>query len=1063
MKKHLWLMAAVFLIGGLCGFASSAWAENRGPSGEESVWVTMGEDVFSQLVKHPEVLSDPMPTKAMASDSGVVVTRFLNRDLLRISRFVHAKANRCAGFVVHNSFEEAVQTLESARRGSYKALTKSFTVDQQTLVNQLLPDVTASNIYDTIEHLSTQYNNRYYLNNTGEQSALWIRDLWQQYAGARSDVTVTTYSHSGYIQPSVILTIQGATLPNEVVVLGGHLDSIKSGATNTDPATVAPGADDNASGIAALSEAIRVLMANGVVPDRTIKFMGYAAEEVGLRGSGDIAQDHQDAGTNVISVLQLDMTGFNGSVQDIALIDDYTNAELSAFVGNLVDTYQPTLQWTYSTCGYGCSDHASWHNRGYPAAMPFEARFGDHNSAIHTSNDTLQTLGNTADHAVKFSKLAVSFAVETAMAACSPPAVADAGPDVMVNEGNSVLIGTPAQAGNSYSWSPGGATTAQVSVSPTSTTTYTVTSTTSCGSAQDSTTVTVIPAGSNGPQTAAFDVGLGVPACAVAGSSCDSVGLLDGRGSVGPEANASNTLDGCTDGNSGSYHGDESIDRMVVSSLDSSDFVEGATVRIDTTVWAYSTGSSDTLDLYYAADASNPAWVLIDSIVPSGGGEQTISANYNLPAGSLQAIRANFRYQGSPSTCGSGNYDDTDDLVFAVGTAGPECVVNADCADGAYCNGAEVCNGGSCESGTAPTCDDGVSCTVDTCNESTDACDFTTDDNACDNGLFCDGGETCDAVLGCQVGTAPNCDDGVSCTVDACDEGSDGCANTPDHGVCANGLFCDGTETCDPVLGCQGGTDPCLGGACDEAGDVCLECTLDADCDDGLFCNGAETCLGGTCQGGSDPCPGQTCNESTDVCESAQPVTVTFTSIAGDDGWVRESNETSNVGGSSSATGSGSRPIRPGDAGQDRQYKSILSFDTSTIPAGATIQSATLRLRRGTVRGSNPFTSGFGQCLIDIQSGGFSGSTALQASDFQAVATATAVGSLSNAMSNGDWSEGGLNSAGLSAINTSGITQARIYFEVDDNDDGGDDHMGYYSGNHSSASNHPQLVVTYIP
>ena len=116
-----------------------------------------------------------------------------------------------------------------------------------------------------------------------------------------------------------------------------------------------------------------------------------------------------------------------------------------------------------------------------------------------------------------------------------------------------------------------------------------------------------------------------------------------------PEPNQPNTLDTCTDGTSGTYHSDESNDRIVVSTLDGQDFSEGATVEIDATVWAWSTGSSDTLDLYYAADANNPTWVFITSIVPPAGGAQTLSAQYVLPAGGLQAVRANFRYQGTAS------------------------------------------------------------------------------------------------------------------------------------------------------------------------------------------------------------------------------------------------------------------------------------------------------------------------------------------------------------------------------------------------------------------------------
>lgn len=74
---------------------------------------------------------------------------------------------------------------------------------------------------------------------------------------------------------------------------------------------------------------------------------------------------------------------------------------------------------------------------------------------------------------------------------CVPQAIADAGPDQNITAGQSVTIGTPARSGHTYSWTPGGATTAQITVSPTVTTTYTVTASTSCGSTTDSVTVTV--------------------------------------------------------------------------------------------------------------------------------------------------------------------------------------------------------------------------------------------------------------------------------------------------------------------------------------------------------------------------------------------------------------------------------------------------------------------------------------------------------------------------------------------------------------------------------------------
>jgi hypothetical protein len=192
----------------------------------------------------------------------------------------------------------------------------------------------------------------------------------------------------------------------------------------------------------------------------------------------------------------------------------------------------------------------------------------------------------------------------------------------------------------------------------------------------------------------------------------------------------------------------------------------------------------------------------------------------------------------------------------------------------------------------------------------------------------------------------------------------------------------------------------------------------------------------------------------------AAPTVVTLTSLAAQDGWVLESSETSNAGGSLSATASNTSALRAGDATSDRQYRAVVSFDTSAIPDGATILSATLRLRRGTVSGTNPFTT-HGTCWADVESGGFSGSTALETGDFQATATAVQAASLSNATSNGAWSEGSLNAAGLAAIDGTGTTQLRVYFALDDNDDGGNDYIGYYSGDNSSSPNRPQLVVTY--
>lgn len=172
------------------------------------------------------------------------------------------------------------------------------------------------------------------------------------------------------------------------------------------------------------------------------------------------------------------------------------------------------------------------------------------------------------------------------------------------------------------------------------------------------------------PTMAIYDAPAQCPCCHDPSSGCDSGTLLIGRGTVGPEDHHSNTIGGgCSDGTSGTFHNDESIDKIAVRTLDGSNFAKGKPVEIKARVWAWSTGSQDTADFYYAPDSENPNWTHIASITPPAGGAQDLTAQCTLPEGGLlQAVRVNFRYQGSASECSTGSYDDTDDLVFAVST-----------------------------------------------------------------------------------------------------------------------------------------------------------------------------------------------------------------------------------------------------------------------------------------------------------------------------------------------------------------------------------------------------------
>ncbi len=117
------------------------------------------------------------------------------------------------------------------------------------------------------------------------------------------------------------------------------------------------------------------------------------------------------------------------------------------------------------------------------------------------------------------------------------------------------------------------------------------------------------------------------------------------------------------------------------------------------------------------------------------------------------------------------------------------------CDDSQFCTVDDVCTEGVC-GGVAKDCSDGVACTADSCDEVEDVCVHTPDDSFCDDGLYCNGAEICDATLGCQSGTPVDCNDGEPCTTDSCDEDIDECKHTwpacgPEDGCC--GPECSGT------------------------------------------------------------------------------------------------------------------------------------------------------------------------------------------------------------------------------------------------------------------------------
>jgi len=181
---------------------------------------------------------------------------------------------------------------------------------------------------------------------------------------------------------------------------------------------------------------------------------------------------------------------------------------------------------------------------------------------------------------------------------------------------------------------------------------------------------------------------------------------------------------------------------------------------------------------------------------------------------------------------------------------------------------------------------------------------------------------------------------------------------------------------------------------------------------------------------------------------------VTLTSTAAVDGWILEASENSGQGGT---VNSAATTFRVGDEAGDKQYRAMLSFNTSSLPDNAVIIKVTLKIKKQGLVGTNPFTILNG-LTVDMRKPSF-GALTLAPADFQFPAGRTAVAAFGTAPEP-NWYSAILNASGKNYLNKTGITQFRLRFTLDDNDDGGADYMRFFSGN-SAAGTRPQLIVEF--
>lgn len=325
-----------------------------------------------------------------------------------LSERIHGITGRCGGWV--DITGEDPQLLVQSALGEKPRLDLPQVREADPKIRSAVSQVREQNLQTFVQEYSQQFRTRSARGVGARQVSEYLKSRWMALVtqSGRSDISVDLVAPpEGYSQANVRLTIPGRDPQAPRLILGGHLDSISYAGAG------APGADDDASGISALTEVLRVLLDQNLRPKNTLEVVGYAAEELGLLGSRALAEQYRREQIAVRGVLQLDMVGYPGSTDQgepaMVFIVDHSSPELTEWTRRLAEIYVGG-RILEDDCGYACSDHASWTRYGYPSVFPFEALKDQMNQRIHSPEDRWDGVLDSK-HAAKFARLGVAFAL----------------------------------------------------------------------------------------------------------------------------------------------------------------------------------------------------------------------------------------------------------------------------------------------------------------------------------------------------------------------------------------------------------------------------------------------------------------------------------------------------------------------------------------------------------------------------------------------------------------------------------------------------------------------------
>ena len=299
------------------------------------------------------------------------------------------------------------------KKASLPKLTRDFPVvtEEDPRIREMLNQVNMDSLEATVQHLQ-DYNSRIWNSENAFAASDWIAGRMEALGleVEQQPFNANTWMGSGQAAPNVIGIQRGTLYPDTYVVCGSHFDSFSYEAMYG--GGTAPGADDNATGVASVLESARIMTQYEF--EYSIIYCAYGCEEMGLYGSEAYASRCQEQGMDIIGYFNNDMNGYlYGDQIHIDCIYPNSVEPIGTYYMNVGEVYYPEVPIRHVNFTQGDSDHTSFNNHGYMGIYPFED-YQNHSPYIHTPNDIIGTSVTSFEMSQQFCQMNIACLAEIA-------------------------------------------------------------------------------------------------------------------------------------------------------------------------------------------------------------------------------------------------------------------------------------------------------------------------------------------------------------------------------------------------------------------------------------------------------------------------------------------------------------------------------------------------------------------------------------------------------------------------------------------------------------------------